>query len=170
MFKLNLSHDIHCDSATFWKIFLDEDFNQVLHRKQLGYARYDIVENNETSTQQIRKVRATSTMELPQPLLRVLGSRNFGFTEEGTLDKGTGIWKFKSVPTIMADRIRHEGSIRVEPAGAGKVRRCCEITFEARILLIGGLFESIFEKSVRDNWGKSAIFMNEWIREGRFQE
>lgn len=169
MGKLNLVHEINCNVETFWKIFLDKNFNEELFRKQMGFPEFTIQSQNETDTQATRTVKATPKIDMPGPVKKVMGD-SFSYVETGTLDKKTGTWRFKIVPSAMADKIRNEGTMRIEPIGSDKVRRIAEINVEAKIFMIGGLIEGNAEKALRDGWDKAALFMNQWIKDGRHNQ
>ncbi len=104
-------------------------------------------------------------MTMPGPVAKLLGS-NFRYTEEAKLDKARKVWTFKMTPSVLADKMRQEGSMRVEPVGDGKVRRIADIVIEAKIFGVGGLIESSAEKALREGWDQSAVFMNKYIAEG----
>jgi hypothetical protein len=89
----------------------------------------------------------------------------FGYLEEGRMTRGTNLWSFKTTPNAMADKLTNEGTVRVEPAGAGKVKRIADVRIEARIFGVGGMVEGAVEKDYRDGWDKSAAFMNRWLRD-----
>ena len=166
MGKLTLTHEIRCNEETFWKIFFDKTFNETLFRSELGFPEYNILEQRETDAEIFRKISGQPKMNMPGPVMKALGS-GFRYTEEGRLDKAKKIWSWKMTPSTLADKIRNEGTMRVEPAGEGKVRRVTEMTLEAKIFGIGGLLESSSEKAMREGWDKSAVFMNRWIAEGK---
>ncbi|MEI8255272.1 MAG: DUF2505 domain-containing protein [Deltaproteobacteria bacterium] len=166
MSKYTLTHEIQCDAETFWKIFLDKDFNEKLFREHLGFPKFDIVEFRETDGSVFRKVAAMPKMEMPGAVAKLLGS-SFSYTEEGSMDRKVGVWKWKMTPSAMPDKIHNEGTVRIEPAGAGKVRRIAEITSEVKIFGVGGLIESTTEKNMRAGWDASAAFMNKWIASGK---
>src|SRR5262249_10762778 len=84
-------HEIHCNAETFWKIFFDKDFNEQLYRTALGFPKFDIVDQKETDSTLTRKAAGTPKMEMPAPVVKVLGS-NFGYIEEGTFEKGKQLW------------------------------------------------------------------------------
>ena len=110
----------------------------------------------------MRKVNGTPKMDVPGPVAKVLGS-NFGYKEEGKYTKSTKLWQWKMIPSTMADKLRNEGTMRVEAVGETKVRRIAELVIEAKVFGIGGLIESSAEKQLRDGWNKSAQFMNKWL-------
>jgi hypothetical protein len=168
MAKFTLTHEIECDPEQFWKLFFDKEFNQTLFKQHLGFPAFDVVEQRETDREIYRKVSGTPKMDVPGPVAKVLGS-SFTYVEEGTFDKATKTWRWKMTPSAMPDKLRNEGTVRVEPAGPGKSRRISEIVAEAKVFGIGGLIESAAEKNLRDGWDKSAHYMNQWIREGKLK-
>lgn len=162
MGKFTVTHEINCDVETFWKIFLDKDFNQKLFLEELKFPEFQISDQRETDNELTRRVTGTPKMDLPGPVAKLLGS-NFRYTEEGKLDKKTKVWTWKMIPSAMADKLRQEGSMRIEALPNGKVRRVAEIVNEAKVFGIGGLIESSAEKQLREGWDRSAVFMNKFI-------
>lgn len=163
MGKFTVTHEINCNTETFWKVFFDQDFNLKLYKENLGFPEFNIVEQRETDSEIVRKVNGTPKMEVPGPVAKVLGS-NFGYKEEGKYVKSANLWQWKMIPSAMADKLRNEGTMRVEAVGDTKVRRIAELVIEAKVFGIGGLIESSAEKQLRDGWEKSAKFMNEWLK------
>jgi hypothetical protein len=162
MTKFNLSHEINCTPETFWKIFLDKEFNQDLYLKGLGFPEFTILDQRETDTETIRKVSGKPKLNMPGPIMKLLGN-GFGYTEDGKLNKSTKIWTWKFTPSTLAEKLRNEGTMRVEPIGDKRCRRLADIVLEAKIFGLGGLVESSAEKSLREGWDHSAVFMNKWI-------
>jgi Protein of unknown function (DUF2505) len=168
MTNIRLVHTIRCDAPAFWKLFFDPQLNQALYRKALGFSKLEVLAFEETDTRITRKVAANPKLSnLPGPVAKLLGS-NFGYVEDGSMDKAEGIWRFKMVPTTLADKIRQEGSVRVEPEGA-HVRRIVEVVVEAKVFAIGGLVEGAAEKELRQAWETSTTYMNDWI-EGKHRD
>lgn len=164
MKSFTLSHEIHCDSETFWKTFFDKSFNDDMFKKGLGFPHYETVEQRDTDKEIVRRVKVTPKMDAPGPVAKALGS-SFSYTEDGTFDKASKVFSWKTTPSSLADKVKTEGTVRVEPAGEGKVRRVCEFHYEAKVFGIGGLLESSLEKNLRGGWDKSAEFMNRWLKE-----
>jgi hypothetical protein len=160
--SFTLKHEINCDEATFWKVFVDNEFNTTLYRNVLEFPEFEITEQRESDTEITRKAKGKPKMNMPGPVAKLLGS-SFGYVEEGRFDKATKVWKFKVIPSTLADKMRNEGSVRLEPAGEGKVRRVVELIIEAKIFGVGGMLESTAEKSMKDGWEKSAVYMNDWL-------
>lgn len=163
MGKFTVSHEINCNPETFWRVFFDKDFNNTLYKDALQFPAFQITAQQETDTSITRKVSGQPKMDMPGPVQKLIGS-GFSYTEDGTFDKATKVWRWKMTPSTMADKLRNEGTMRIEPVGSDKVRRIAEITIEAKIFGIGGLIESSSEKQLREGWEKSAHFMNDYLK------
>ncbi|AUX42043.1 hypothetical protein SOCE26_034680 [Sorangium cellulosum] len=166
MGKFTVTNEINCNLETFWKLFLDKGFTETLYRDELQFPEFRIVEQIETESEIIRRSEGQPKMELPAPVLKVLGS-GFRYTEEGKLNKATKVWSFKLTPSTLADKLRNEGIVRAEAIGDNKVRRIAELVIEAKIFGVGGLIESAAEKELRKGWESSAVAMNKWIAQGK---
>ena len=166
MGKFTQTHEINCNADTFWKTFLDNNFNTALNLERLGASEFKVLENRETDQEVLVKSTCRPKMNMPGPVAKLFGS-GYSQTLEGRLDKARKVWSFKIIPSSMADKIRQEGTIRVEPMGDGKVRRIAEIEYEAKIFGVGGLLESTSEKQIREDSDAAAVFMNQWVAQGK---
>jgi hypothetical protein len=164
MAKFTLKHEINCGEDKFWNVHMDREFNEKLYREGLGFHEYNILDQRETDTQITRKCVGQPKLNMPGPVIKLLGP-GFRYTEEDTYDKATRIWRWKTIPSVLADKMRHEGVLRVEPIGSDRVRRVAEIVIEVKIFGLGGLVESATEKELRQGWDASAVFMNKWLAE-----
>jgi hypothetical protein len=162
MGKFTVVHEINCNVDTFWQTFFDKEFNEKLYREGLGFPEFSVLEQRETDTQIIRRAAGQPKMNMPGPVMKLLGN-NFRYTEDGTFDKASKQWKWKMTPSTLADKMRQEGSLRVEPIGDNKVRRVAEMVIEAKIFGVGGLMESAAEKGLREGWDQSAVYMNKHL-------
>ncbi|MDI1430593.1 DUF2505 domain-containing protein [Polyangium sorediatum] len=163
MGKFTVTNEINCNEETFWKVFFDKEFNEKLYRGHLGFPDFRVLDQRDSDTETTRKVAGTPKMNVPGPVAKVLGS-NFSYTEEGRFLKATKVWSWKMTPGNMADKLRNEGTMRIERVGDTKVRRVAELVIEAKVFGIGGLIESSAEKQLRDGWNDSAVFMNDWVK------
>lgn len=162
MGKFTVTHEIRCNVETFWKTFLDRDFNTKLYTEGLGFPDFTIVDQTDTETQATRKVSAQPKMEVPAAVQKLFGP-GFRYTEEGSMSKSEKIWRWKMTPSTLADKLFTSGSVRVEAIGDDKVRRIAEMTVDVKIFAVGGLIESSAEKQLREGWDKSAGYMNKYL-------
>jgi hypothetical protein len=162
MGKFSISHVINCDEETFWKTFFDKGFNDELYLKSLGFPEFKVIEQRDSDAEIYRKVTGQPKMDMPGPVAKLMGS-NFRYTEEGRYNKATKLWSWKMTPSALADKLRNEGTMRIEKVGDDKVRRIADLVIEAKVFGLGGLIESSAEKQLRDGWDKSAVFMNKYL-------
>lgn len=163
MGTLKISHDIHCNEETFWQLFFDKEFNEKLYKDGLGFPEWVNEEQVETDAEVRRRTRGRPKLgNVPGPVAKLLGDK-FGYVETGSMKKSEKVWRWKLTPSTLADKIRQEGSLRIEPIGDGKIRRHVEMVIEAKVFGIGGILESTAEKQLKDGWDNSAVFMNRWI-------
>ena len=81
MTTTKMSHEINCDEDTFWKLFLDKEFNEKLYRDGLGFPEFSVLEQRETDTQILRKAAGQPKMNMPGPVAKLLGN-NFRYVED----------------------------------------------------------------------------------------
>ena len=166
MKTIHLEHDIACDEETFWKTYFDRELSSRLFREGLGFPVYEILEQRETPTETIRKVRAQPKLDVPAAVAKLLGP-GFGYAEDSTFDKTSRVWRYKMTMSVMADRLLHEGQMHVVPAAPGHVRRIASLRFEARVFGVGGMLEAAGEKQLTQSWADSAVAMNKLVSETR---
>jgi hypothetical protein len=166
MAKFTLTHEINCSADTFWKLHFDKVFNEKLFVGELDFIEWKVIEQTDTGSEIIRKVHAVMKNTLPGPIAKLFGG-NPSYQEDGRFNKAKGVFTFKTTPESMADKVRNEGELRIEPLGDKKVRRIVDFVFEAKVFAVGGLIESTAEKSLRDGYDKSAAFLSRWVAEGK---
>ncbi len=164
MKKFTLRHEINCSVDHFWKVFFDKDFNTALFTKELGFPEYTVLQQEEGESTITRKVRGTPKMDMPKPVMKLLGD-GFSYEEAGTYERSNGIWKWKMTPAKLADKLRNEGTVSCEKISDDKCTRVATIEIEAKVFGVGGLIESSSEKQMKDGWNSSAAFMNRWLKD-----
>ena len=164
MRKTTATNIIDCDVDTFWKMFFDEAYNRAFYMDELGFTKFEILSSSDNA----RVIRAVPKLDMPKPVMKLLGS-SFGYEEHGTLDRDKNLWSWKMVPNTMADKLKTEGTIKIEAAGEGKCRRTDTCTLEAKIFGVGGLVESSTEKEVRSAWSKETVFLTRWLKDHSYE-
>jgi hypothetical protein len=154
----SLRQEIDCTPSRFWEIFFDNDLQSQLFA-DLGFPKWEVVDQKETESHIIRIVKAVPKLDAPAPVAKLLGS-GFGYTEEGRFDKTSKVYTFVVTPTTLANKLKNEGTVRCEPKGDAKCIRIVDILVEAKILGLSGVIEKNMEKNTREGWEKSAAFFN----------
>ena len=165
MKRFTMTHEFNCSPDTFWKVNFDREMNEAMYKKGLGFPEYSVTELREDDREIFRRTLATPTVNAPAVVQKAMGS-GFRYTEETRFNKATKVLTFKGIPSVMADKLLTDGTMRVEPlAGGARCRRTIEVTVDAKIFGVGGLFESTAEDNMRQSYDKSAAFLNKWLAE-----
>ena len=163
MATFTMRHDIDCSEEKFWELFFDEDFTTKMF-EFLEFPKFEIVETREAGDEKIRIVKASPKLDAPGPVKKLLGD-NFGYVEEGRWNKNTKVFRFVVKPNTMEGKIKNEGTVRIESRdGGAKCTRVVDVVVEAKVFGLGGTIEKMTEKSFRDGWGKSAEYINDWLK------
>jgi hypothetical protein len=156
-----------CTTDAFWKLFFDQSYMKALFLECLGMKEFAVLELGESG----RKIRAVPKLNLPAVLQKLIGD-SFAYEEHGTLDRARNLWTWKMVQPAKTDGkpkkgiVSTAGTMRVEPAGEGQIRRSDEVTIEAHVFGIGGVIESTVEKEVRAAWTKEFAFLRQRLTGG----
>ena len=160
---MTLVQDIATTVDEHWRLFMDEEYDRKQYLEGFHFPHYELVERRETDAEITRKIRVVPKLDLPGPVAKLLGS-SFAYTEEQTFDKKTRLFRARTIPSVLSDRLSSEASVRAEPAGEGKCKRTCELSVDARIFGVGGLVESALEKNLRTGWQQAAAYMNAQVK------
>lgn len=158
MTTFTMRHDIECSEDRFWELFFDNELQKRIYA-ELGFPKWEVLEMKETENEIVRIVTAIPKLDVPGPVVKLLGP-GFGYTEEGRFDRSSKVFRFTVKPSTLADKLRNEGSVRVEPKGPDKCTRIVEIVAEAKIFGVGGMIEKMTEKGHRDGWEKSVRYFD----------
>jgi hypothetical protein len=152
------SHAVNCDVETFWKIFLDEEYNRALIMDELQFKSREVLEASDT----VRRMKIVPKMNMPAPVVKLLGD-SFGYEESGKLDRDKNVWTWTMQPNTMQGKLMTSGSVRIEPIGDDKCRRTDEASIEAKVFGVGKLIESSAEKEVIAAWRVEERFFKRWL-------
>lgn len=145
---------ITCDIVQFWRTnWWDVDFTTKLYREGFRYSEFEIREQD--PHEKYTRV-SVGKSQIPSLAARELPS-DFHFIEEGKLEPGP-IWRFKRIPSAMADKIAYEGRILAERAGEHAMRLTVEYAAEAK-LQHGSRLETQWSADWREGLG----FIREWF-------
>lgn len=158
MTTFQMRHDIDCTPEKFWELFFDNELQKRVFAA-LAFPKWEVVDMKETDKEIVRIVKAVPKLDAPGPVVKILGA-GFGYTEEGRFDRATKLYRFVIKPSTLADKLKNEGTVKVEAKGDAKCTRIVDVVAEAKIFGVGGMIEKMTEKSTREGWGKSAELFN----------
>ncbi len=158
MTTFTMRHDIECSEARFWELFFDNELQKRIYA-ELGFPKWEVLEMKDTGNEVFRVVRAIPKLDVPAAVAKLLGP-GFGYTEEGRFDRASKVFRFNVKPSTLADKLRNEGSVKVEPKGGDRCTRIVEIVAEAKIFGVGGMIEKMTETTHRVGWEKSVRYFD----------
>lgn len=153
-----------CGAAHFWDaIFFDRAYNEALFREGLGFPQFEVL-RQETSAEGVvrRHIRVMPRLDAPAPIRKLVGDA-LVYEEDGRYDPAVGHFVSRTVPNRLADKFNLTADLWLEPVGLTASDRVVRFEVSARILGLGGLVEKFVERSLRDNYGRSAAFTNRWL-------
>ena len=157
MRKITGSSVVNCDIDTFWEIFRDQKFTEELHSRDLGSRSLEVLELTDT----VRRLRVSPKLDMPKAVAKLLGD-SFAYEEQAELDRESNTWRWKIIPSTLADKVTTEGVFRLEPMDGGKCKRIDEATIEAKVFGLGKLLEGTTEKQVLATWDTEVAGVNRW--------
>ena len=166
MRRFTLTQRLDCSEAEHWRLFFDPEFERGLYLDHLRFPKYELLDQREDDATLHRREKVTPRLDVPGPVAKFLGS-SFGYVEDGTYDKQKRVWRCRILPNVAGDKLACEMTVTVADTGPDQARRTVEGTVDARIFAIGGLVEGAFEKSLRQGWDDSAVYINQLVRSRR---
>jgi hypothetical protein len=102
--------------------------------------------------------------EIPGPVAKLLGQSRFGYVEELEFDfsRNEGVWK--TIPTILPDKVTSGGTLRFVGEGTG-TRRIVHGEIEVRMFGIGGIVERFICSDAEKSYADAAEFSRGWVRQ-----
>jgi hypothetical protein len=163
---LTIRHELCCTADTYWnKCVFDAEYNRRLFFEVLKFRAYDLIEEKEVGDTLVRRVRAEPEIgNLPGPVKKVLGD-SFGYVEEGTFDRKTQRYDFRTIPAAFSDKIKISGSMVCEPLGDKSVARIAQMHVDVNLFMIGGMVLDRITADLDRSYTKAAELTNQWVKE-----
>jgi len=158
--RFSLEHEIHCSPQRYWELFKDTDFTRDMLLQGLGFSSCKVGPFNADGTR--REIEAVPRLDVPDAVARVIGPR-LGYTELGEFDDAQRTWRYRLRMSVLTERLRVQGVMRLQPTGSDRCRRVSDHEVEAKVLGVGGLLERATESNIRTGWGNSASWINGWL-------
>jgi hypothetical protein len=163
--RYTIKHTIETDVDTFWKLFFDAEFNRAMFVEGLRFTTYNVLEDVHEPNGVIRKrVECTPNIQLPAPARKIFGD-SAGYTEIGRYDPAQKKYFADAVPNVAAEKIKTTSETSAEPRGDKRCERLVMVDNTVKVFGLGTILEGFIEQQTRDQYAKSAEFMNRWIRE-----
>lgn len=146
--------------ADFERLFFDEEFNIALCRA-LKLDRV-LVKREEKDGVIARAVRVGPEREIPAPVAKVLGAVKIEYTEYLDYKFGSYRGTWKTVSSLMTDKVDSSGTFSFRAQGDG-VLRLVEGEVKVRVFGLGSIVERFIVADVERSYQNAAQFTEEWI-------
>lgn len=163
MLKVTLVHEMKCSEERFWEVFFDADFTRELILEGLDFASCEVDPFKEApGDKRTRQMRVIPKIDVPAAVAKILGPK-LGYTEDGTFEVKTERWNYELRLSVLSERIKMGGQVRIEAIDDTRCRRLSDLWVNVKIFGIGSLVERAAEKNMRDGWNRAAVWMNKWL-------
>jgi hypothetical protein len=160
--KLNVSHRFGCNPETFWNMYWDDSFEEVLN--QSTDVKRELLEEKDDGEIYYRKLKFTPEKDLPRPAAKVLGSSKLIYEQENTFYRSKSEMVWGVLPSLLPGRLSAGGLMKVLPDGDG----CrLEVTgdIEVKVRFVGGQIEKMVVGQVETSYDKLAQAARLWLAE-----
>lgn len=162
--RVRIEHDFECSEKAFWETFLITEYNQEMFCERMRFPRWELLtfELEEDKMRRVVEVEPYVT-ELPGPIKKVIGE-SIRYREEGTLDRKSGSYSFRILPSKLADKILVSGKQFTQSLGDNRCRRIFEAEVSVKIFAIGSLIEKQVISDMRKSYDVGAAFTQDYMR------
>ena len=160
--KLNVSHRFGCSPETFWNMYWDDSFEQVLNSST--DVKRELLEEKDDGETYYRKLKFTPDKDLPRPAAKVLGSSKLIYEQENTFHRSKSEMIWRVLPSLMPGRLSAGGVMKVLPDGSG----CrLEVTgdIDVKVRFVGSQIEKMVVGQVETSYDKLAQAARAWLSE-----
>lgn len=159
MGSFTVRHRFPIAADAFWeRIFFDEAFNKDFYLGELGFARYEMLED-ETAADGSRKrvIETQPQADAPAAVRKIMGD-GLIYLEKGHFDASTRRYRFQIETPKFGDKVQVSGEFWVEAAGEAACDRVCSMDVKVKMFGVGGLVESFIERQTKDSYERAASF------------
>jgi hypothetical protein len=155
--KLYCEHRIAREAEDLWTILHTPAFEARL-ASAIGLSEYTELERDETGEAVYRRIQVVPN--IPGAFLSLV--RRFGagekisYIEEQWRSKEERVVRWEMTPSLLADRTRIEGQIRIEPQDAKGCLRILDGVVEVKLPALGQAVEQAIVRSTLEAYAKSA--------------
>ncbi len=161
MQRIEAQHVFDCDTATYWTLFWDPDYDAIL-RSKANYEREFLDDHTEGSVRTWR-ARVTPERELPSMVKKLLGADKLIYEQHNRLDMDAGVLEWRVVPAVLSDKIDCHGVMKVLPAGPRRCRREVDGKIEVKVFGVGGRIEKVIVDNVLASYDSAAEAIREYL-------
>lgn len=155
--KLHCAHEIPLSADAFWEIIHSPEYEARV-AGAIGLRAYREIERREEPDAIYRRIEVEA--DLPDALgalIRRVGlDAPAGYVEEQWRSRTRRVVRWRMTPTVLADRARIEGVVKVEPRGARGCLRVLDGDVRVGVFAVGRLIERAAVAIVVEAYAKAA--------------
>jgi hypothetical protein len=167
---LSLRHAMATPSARYWELLLDREYGRALFLGELGFVRYDVVEQHENPSAALvapflpmmtpsprRTLRVVEAEPRAAGIAKLLG-KSLAYQEVGLLDRGNELYAFRTLhPYSRVEGVMHF---------SGR-ERLTELHIQVSMPVVGVAVERAMADELRRSYDVSARFTDAWTAKER---
>jgi hypothetical protein len=161
MTEFSIVHEFEADPETFWRVFLDSEYNDALYRS-VGVRREEL-SREDRGDEIVVRAHYASERQLPAVVQSLLGGRNLGYQETIIFRKRNGAVEQVIEPTVLTGRIRFGGHITIETVAPGRLRRVYAGSIAIDLPLVGKRIEQSTVSEMQRTHEQAAQVTREWL-------
>jgi len=163
--KFHIEHTFRGISlADYEKLSFSETFNQALCKSvQLGREVRSLEDKNGHFSRVLQV--APKDREIPGPVAKILGASRIEYTEYMDYDWGSYKAHWRTVSSVMTDKVSTSGSMGFDQRPGG-VLRWVDGEIKVKLLAVGGVIERFIVSDIERSYEKAAAFTQSWIDKG----
>ncbi len=146
--------------ANYEKLYFDEEFNTALCKAVKLSRTLDKRDLKDGFLK--RSVRVGPEREIPAPVAKILGASRIEYTEHLEYKMGSNKGTWKTVSSIMTDKVESSGTFEFKEHKGG-VQRIVEGDIRVKIFGVGGIVEKFIVADVEKSYADAAQFTQKWI-------
>ena len=158
----DISLEVDCPPARFWRLYFDPEFNRATFLEGLGWDLPTILEFRVDEREIVRNMTAAPKLELPGKVAKMVGDK-LGYREWGRFDRVAHEFHFRHQTNIFGERMTIAGTMWADPLPAERMVWRTKLTITCTVLGVGGLIERAVEHNVLKSWPDCSRHWNRWI-------
>lgn len=163
--RVRIEHTFECSEESFWKLFLEDDYNRAMFVDYMKFPRWEVVESQDEGNVVKRTVEVEPYVaDLPPAIKKVVGD-TIRYREQGKLDKNENRYAVHIVPARMADKINVEGEQFTESLGENQCKRVFVADINVKVFGVGNLIEKRIAADLTRSYDLGAKFTHRYLKE-----
>ncbi|MFT7519024.1 MAG: hypothetical protein ACI9MC_001160 [Kiritimatiellia bacterium] len=158
--KLHVRHVFPCTMPTFWQMFWDEDYDQLL--MDAAQVTRSMLWDRTQGDRRLWRMRFVPNQDLPSMVAKAVGTKKLVYEQDNNLDAAAGIMEWEVFPAVVPDKVTSKGIMKVHATSRG-VERVVDGRIDVRIPLIGGRIERAIHKSVMTSYERAYDVSLQWL-------